>query len=90
MVRRHLLQQGLFPVQHADSRRAEQFMAGKGVEVTIQSDHIHSPVGYRLSAVNHHHRGDLMGQRGNLGYRIDRTQGIRDMGDCNNPGSLAQ
>ena len=35
MVGRHIRQQRLFSVEYADPRRAEQLMAGKGVEVTI-------------------------------------------------------
>src|SRR5690606_9655922 len=71
--------------EHTDARWAEKLVPGKGVEVAVESLHVHRLMGYALGTVDQHQ--GIMGPRHatDLGNRVHRSQCIGNVGQCHQP-----
>ena len=91
LVRRHLVQEGLPAPQCANPGRATHLVPGEGVEVAPERLNVDGEVGRALGAVQDVCRVRCFTDKGaDLPHRIDRAEGVRHVGQGDDPGSRSQ
>src|SRR6266545_113851 len=75
------------PVENANARRSQHFVAGEHVEVRPQGGQIQGQVGGTLGTVEQDEGSGLVRPPDELGHGIDGSEDIRDVGHGHQPGS---
>lgn len=86
----HRLEMLDFGIEDPDAERPEHLVPGKDQKIGVESADIDSRVGYALGAVHQDERSGGMGLVNKGAQGIDRTEGIRDLGDGEQAAPFAQ
>src|SRR5439155_27237323 len=91
LIRRHLLEHFALSNKAADSHRPQHLVTTEGVKVDAQRIERNGKVWGALRAVADEYSISFLSyQSSDLGYRIDCSQGIRDVIECDNFRSLVE
>ena len=85
LIRRHLLEQTLLAVQHANPGRSVELVAREHVEVGVERLDVHRHVLRRLRSVDEYRHASAMRRRNHLLDGINRPERVRQMDDRDQP-----
>ncbi|MPN54308.1 hypothetical protein SDC9_201978 [bioreactor metagenome] len=77
---RHLLQDRLLAVNHADAGRPEDLVAGEHEKVRVQRLHVHPQVRYRLGAIDQHLGADVALGHGMVQFDVLGRKALEGIG----------
>ena len=85
-----LLQKGLPAIQHTDPGRPENLVPREDEEVAVQVLHIHREVRRGLGTINQDRNAMRVSQCDQPLDWVDRTEGIGEVNQRDQPGSISQ